>query len=131
MRQIPLRLGFAERLPTWFRAPLHDRYLWAMLIIALFVNLGLFTFLILLSSQLPPLVPLHFDAAGQPDRIEPKDSVFSLPQIGLILIVVNIAIGTPFYRREPLAAYLLGGMSIAVQLLLWVAAISIVRVVIA
>lgn len=101
-----------------------------MLIVALFVNLGLFAFLILLSSQLPPLVPLHFDVTGQPDRIEPKDSIFSLPQIGLILIVVNILIGTPLYRREPLAAYLLGSISIAVQLLLWVAAISIVRVVI-
>lgn len=114
----------------WLQAPLHDRYLWAMLIVALFVNLGLFVFLILLSSQLPDLIPLHFDVTGQADRIEPKDAIFSLPQIGLIIVILNFLLGALFYRREPLAAYLLGGVAITVQLLLWFAAISIVRVVI-
>lgn len=130
MRQLPLPFTRDNRIPAWLRAALHDRYFWAMLIVALFVNLGLFAFLILLSPQLPPLVPLHFDMTGQPDRIEPKDAIFSLPQIGFLMIALNFVLGAVFYRREALAAYMLGGMAIAVQFLLWFAAISIARVVI-
>lgn len=131
MRQLTFPSSFDSRLPGWLRGALHDRYFWAMLIVALFVNIGLFAFLILLSPQLPPLVPLHFDSAGQPDRIEPKDAIFSLPQIGLIMIVMNFLFGALAYRREALVSYLLGGVAIGVQFLLWFAAISIVRVVIA
>lgn len=119
------------RLPLWLQPALRDRYLWAMLIIALFVNLGLIAFLLLVSGQLPPLVPLHFDASGTPDRIEPKGTIFSLPQIGLIGVLLDFVLGSLIYRREPLAAYLLGVVAITMQFLLWFAAIAIVRVVIA
>ena len=129
MRQSALRSPLGNRLPEWLRATLHDRYFWAMLIVALFVNLGLFAFLILVSPQLPPLVPLHFDATGQPDRIEPKAAIFTLPQIGLLMIVGNFLFGAVAYRREPLVAYMLGGVAIVVQFLLWFAAILILRVV--
>lgn len=131
MRRLSFPSSFDARLPEWLRGALHDRYFWAMLIVALFVNIGLFAFIVLVSPQLPPLVPLHFDRLGQPDRIEPKDAVFSLPQIGLIMIVLNFVLGAVAYRREALVSYLLGGVGIGVQFFLWFAAISIVRVVIA
>jgi hypothetical protein len=129
MRQLPLPTTLDDRFPAWLRAALHDRYFWAMLIVALFVNLGLFAFLMLVSPQLPLLVPLHFDGAGTPDRIESKTAIFSLPQIGLIMIVVNFVLGAMSYRRETLVSYLLACVAIGVQLLLWIAAILIVRVV--
>jgi uncharacterized membrane protein len=110
-----------------------DRYLWALVIVALIVNLGLFAYLLLefnrVPPTLPPLVPLHFDASGEPDRIEPRSALFSLPQIGLIVIIGNLVLGALMYRREPLAAYLLAGTGIVIQLLLWLAAIQIVRIV--
>lgn len=129
MRQFPCVPNFLDRLPVWLQAALHDRFLWAMLIVGLFVNLGLFAFLVVVSNQLPDLVPLHFTAAGAPDRVEPKSVIFSLPQIGLIMIVLNLALGALIYRREPLAAYLLSGIAITVQFLLWFAAVAIVRAV--
>ncbi len=129
MRQLFLVPNWLDRLPLWLRAPLRDRYVWSMAIIALFVNLGLFAFLLLVAPQLPPLVPLHYAANGQPDRIEGKLAIFSLPQIGLIMIVLNFLLGGGMYRREPLASYLLGGIAIVAQFLLWFAAISIVRAV--
>jgi hypothetical protein len=127
MRQISLPPTFLDRLPTWLQAALRDRYMWAMVIVALLVNLGLFAFLLVVATQLPPLVPLHFDAAGRADRIEDKSAIFSLPQIGLIMVVLNFFMGAAIYRREPLASYLLGGMAIGAQFLLWFAAIFIVR----
>jgi hypothetical protein len=117
------------RLPGWLKDSLRDRYIWSMAIVALVVNLGLFAFLLIEFNQLPPLVPLHFDAGGQPDRIEPRDAIFSLPQIGLVMIVSNFLGGALAYRREPLAAYILSAVAITVQFLLWVAAIQIIRVV--
>lgn len=127
-RSLFLRM-FPSRLPDWLQEALRDRYLWSMVIVALVVNLGLFVFLLIQFNALPPFVPLHFDASGQPDRIEPKDFIFSLPQIGLILIIGNALLAAFSYRRERLAAYILTGMAIVVQLLLWVAAIQIVLVV--
>lgn len=110
---------------------IRDRYLWALLIVALIVNLGLFAYLIIevnrVPPTLPPLVPLHFDATGEADRIEPRNALYSLPQIGLVVIVGNLALGMLIYRREPLAAYLLAGTAVVIQLLLWIAAIQIVR----
>lgn len=127
MRQLYLPPSFLDRLPDWLRAVVRDRYVWAMLIIALFVNLGLFAFLLLVADQLPQFVSMHFDALGVADRIEDRGAVFTLPQIGLIVILVNFMLVGFGYKREPLAAYLVGGMAIVVQFLLWFAAVGIVR----
>ncbi len=122
-----------QRIPPGLLLILRDRYLWALVIVALVVNLGLFAYLIFEFSRvpptLPPLVPLHFDVNGDPDRIESRDALFSLAQIGLIVIVGNLGLGALMYRRERLAAYLLTVTAIVIQLLLWFAAIQIIRVV--
>jgi hypothetical protein len=122
-----------DRIPRSLLIILRDRYLWALVIVALVVNLGLFAYLIFEFSRvpptLPPLVPLHFDVNGDPDRIEPRDALFTLAQIGLVVIVGNAALGALMYPRERLAAYLLAAMAIVIQLLLWFAAIQIIRVV--
>ncbi len=122
-----------DHLPPSALAVLRDRYLWALLIVALVVNLGLFAYLMFeftrVPPALPPLVPLHFDVNGDPDRIEPSGALFSLAQIGLIVIIGNLALGAFMYRRERLATYLLAATAIVIQLLLWLAAIQIIRVV--
>lgn len=127
MRQLSLPPTILGRLPLWLQAVLRDRFVWAMVIVALFVNLGLFAFLLLVSNQLPPFLPLHYSAIGIADRVEAKDAIFSLPQIGLIMLVLNFFLSASIYRREPLASYLLCGIAIGVQFLLWFAAVSIVR----
>ncbi len=118
-----------NRLPPSVLEIFQDRYLWALLIVALVVNLGLFAYLIFefnSGQSIPPLVPLHF-IAGEPDRIEPRDGLFSLAQIGLIVILGNLGLGVLIYRRERLACYLLAATSVVVQILLWTAAIQIIR----
>lgn len=127
MRQLYLPPTVIDRLPEWLRAVVRDRYVWAMLIIALLLNLGLFAFLLLVADQLPQFVSMHFDALGVADRVEDRGAVFTLPQIGLIVILFNFALVGFSYKREPLASYLLGGMAIVVQFLLWFAAVGLVR----
>ncbi len=125
--RLPPRL--LERLPPSLLLLARDRYLWAMVIVALLLNVGLVAFLIIQFNLLPPLVPLHFDPRGEPDRIEPRETIFLLPQIGLIIIAGNFAFGAAVYRREPLISYMLAGTAILLQFLLWFAAILIVRAV--
>jgi len=82
----------------------------------------------LLSFQFPALsrlVPLHFDAAGSPDRLGPRGQIFIIPLIGLLTLLLNGALGLLVYRRERLASYLLWGGTVLIQVLVWTAAIGI------
>lgn len=128
VRRPSLPPDLSNRMGASFR----DHYLWALVILALVLNLALFGYLIFEFNRnppvLPPLLPLHFDPSGEPDRIEQGNAIFSLAQIGLVVIVGNLALGGLLYRRERLASYLLAGVSIVVQLLLWYAAIQIIRI---
>ncbi len=91
---------------------------------ALLVNIALFGFLALRFNSLPDPLPLHFDAAGLPDRIEAKNGIVALPVIGLIVVVLNAALGTLAYRRERAATVLLVIGALFVQVLMWLATIN-------
>ncbi len=84
------------------------------------VTLALWGWLALLYSSLPPFVPLHFDAAGNPDRIVVRREVFTLPAIGLVVFLANTSLGGALYRRLPFASYVLFGGATLVQSLLLV-----------
>lgn len=120
----------------WLTALITDHWVWAPVVIAVLLNLGLFAFLSIQVSNLnaqfhnlTPVVPLHFNSAGEPDRVEPVGAVFGLPIIGVIVISLNLLLGGLIYRREQMATYLLVGTAAGVQLLLWIAAITVMRAV--
>jgi hypothetical protein len=75
--------------------------------------------------SLPPLVPLHFDAAGNADRLGPRVQVFITPFIGLLVLVFNGFLGGLAYRRERMWSYLLWGGAVLVQLLVWIATLGL------
>ncbi|MBN1955228.1 MAG: DUF1648 domain-containing protein [Anaerolineae bacterium] len=85
----------------------------------------LFGYLCAQFPALPRLLPLHFDAAGEPDRLGPQGQIFFLPLIGLIVLLANSALGMLLYRRERMAAYLLWGGAAAVQVFIWAAVLGI------
>jgi uncharacterized membrane protein len=78
--------------------------------------------------HLPPTLPLHYDVLGLPDRSGPATQVFLLPFIGLLALIANTLLGGLFYRREKVAAYLLWGGTIVVQVLLWIGTVNLLRV---
>jgi len=77
--------------------------------------------------DLPPRVTLHFNAAGLADRSGPASDVFILPLIGVMALTVNTGLGLLVYQRERMAAYVLWGGALLVQLLLWVGAWNVLR----
>jgi len=87
--------------------------------------LALFGYLCARFPTLPRLLPLHFDAAGAPDRLGPQGEIFFLPLIGLLMILFNGVLGGVLYRRERLAAQLLWGGATVAQALLWLAVLTI------
>lgn len=102
-----------------------DRALQVLHALALLANLALFGYLALRFEVLPDPLPLHFDAAGLPDRIEAKTGVFGLPIIGFTVFALNTALGILAHRHERAATMLLAASALLVQVLMWVALVNI------
>lgn len=86
---------------------------------------GLFAFVCFKYPELPLRIPLHFDATGLADRFGGPVSAFILPAIGLLALGFNTGAAVPLYIRERMPAYLLWGGALLVQILLWVAAVTL------
>lgn len=68
--------------------------------------------------NLPDQIPMHFDAAGLPDRWAPPSNIFYLPVAGATVLVVNSLLGTWIYSREKVLSYFLWSGAAVVQLVL-------------
>ncbi len=98
----------------------------ALLIFAIALNLLTFGLGAGRYPSAPAQLALHFDGAGTADRLGEKAQLFGPAAIGLITLLVNAGVGLWLYRKgERLAAQLLWGGSIAVQLLFFVATVTI------
>jgi len=104
----------------------YDYPLHLLLGMALVINLALLGYLALRFEVLPDPLPLHFDSAGLPDRIEAKNGIFGLPVIGMLIFVLNAGGGVLAYRWQRAAALLLATGALIAQVLMWFATISIV-----
>jgi len=94
---------------------------------ALVLLIALFGYISMRYDSLADLQPLHFDAAGQPDRWGTRVQVFTLPFIGLLALIANGGLGFLLYERERTATYLLWSGAIVVQVLVWGAILGILR----
>ncbi|MEA3460218.1 MAG: PH domain-containing protein [Chloroflexota bacterium] len=114
------------------RARLRNWPIWgdkgALLLMALgfLANLALFAYICWRYPALPQLLPLHWDAFGQVDRIGTRSQLFSLPAIGLAALLTNCSLGFSIHGRERIGAYCLLGGAIVVQFLFWLATLNIV-----
>lgn len=104
---------------------LTDRLTWWLLGLSFLAGLILLGYLAVVFAGLPRSLPIHFDAFGLPDRIADKSSLLTLPIVGLAALAFNGLLGILVYRWEKVAAYLLWGSALALQLCLWVAAVSL------
>jgi hypothetical protein len=128
-------LGLARPLQTELRRPpLWTWPLWRDRTALFLVGAGLVAVFLLfgvLSFRFPGLssdLPLHFDVNGAPDRIAPKVGLFSLPVIGLLSWVFDLAAGIWTYRRvQRGAAYLLWGGALVVQVVAGLALYDLMR----
>ncbi len=104
---------------------LTDPLTWWLSGFAALIYLLLVGYLSIIFAELPQSIPIHYDALGQPDRIADKSALITLPIAGGIVLGLNVLLGGLVYRWEKVAAYLLGGSAIIMQLCLWVALLTI------
>jgi len=95
---------------------LQDRLPLILMVTGLFFGLILLGSLVWRYPTLPPQFPLHFDAAGVPDRIVARRSIFLFSAITLLIGFFNAAMGIALYERHKLASYMLWGSALLLQL---------------
>ncbi len=106
-------------------ALLGDHGLQVLLALILVANVAMFAYLFFRFENLPNLMPLHFDTAGAPDRIESKNGIFALPIIGVTVFFLNTGLGVLLHSRERAATLMLTAGTLFVEILMWVAVINI------
>lgn len=104
---------------------LNDPLTWWLLGAAGLLLAALYGYLSFKFAGLPPVVPVHFDVFGRVDRIADKITLFTLPRGGAMVLAANMFLGGLLYGREKMAAYLLWAGAIAMQLFLWIAALTL------
>ena len=99
----------------------------ALLGASLLTGLLLFAFIARIVPQLPSEMALHFTHEGVADRRGPPQSLFYLPLLGALIWLLNTLIGVGMARNSSLrvSANLLWATTLAVQLILWVAALRL------
>jgi hypothetical protein len=111
---------------SWLAIPFwSDRLAYGLIIAALVAGAAFAAYVWACYPALPERLPFHFNAAGQVDRVGSKGEILRLPTSGLLLLLVNLLLGLALHKRERLAAYLAWGGAIAVQILLWLAAVAL------
>lgn len=104
-----------------------DRVFWTAASLALVLNLALMGYTVGIYPDLPPIVPLHWDAQGMVDRLAPKAFVFVVPFIGTAVLAMNTGLAFLLHFRERFGARLLSWATVGVQSGLWLAALEILR----
>lgn len=69
---------------------------------------------------LPPAIHLPAGVVAQTAAIASRGQLLWIPYSGAIVAVINLALGAIWYRKDPLATYLLWFVAIMVEIGLWV-----------
>lgn len=90
-------------------------------------NIFLWLFLVFKANNLGEEAILHYDVAQGIDQIGPAKSLFVLPLMGLVIIGFNFFLSAWGIKQNRLMAQILGGLAVATQIILIVAALLIVQ----
>ncbi|HLY66375.1 MAG TPA: DUF1648 domain-containing protein, partial [Chloroflexota bacterium] len=94
---------------------------------AALLDLAIWLYIGLRQRMLPEVLPIHYNSAGQVDRIGVRAQLFILPVIGLLALALNAVLGYFIGRRAQQLAYLLLSVSLLVQVLIIGAAVQLVH----
>ena len=100
----------------------------SVLILSALINLGLWIYLFAnkIGGHYP--VILHYSLLSGVDYLGEYYKIFFIPLTGLILFLINGAIGYWLYSREKLAAYFLMIASLEIQIFLFIAGVVLIKI---
>ena len=112
-----------QAIPTW--SALTERCLLASLAGGVLLGLLVLGLVVLGLPNVADIIPLHFDATGQPSQLGPKGDLLRLPALGVLLLVVNAGLGILLHARDAVLARLLWISGAIVQAVLVVAVVRL------
>ncbi|NLV73808.1 MAG: DUF1648 domain-containing protein [Chloroflexi bacterium] len=108
-------------LPLW-----GDRWVWAAIALTLALNFALWAFMSFVYGGLPERLPIQYNPSGRVEVIGPKSSLLMIPLIGAMTWLVNSLLGMVLHASERFAAGLLQLANLGVQVMCWIAALSVI-----
>ncbi|MCK4918955.1 MAG: hypothetical protein KAS01_01060 [Candidatus Pacebacteria bacterium] len=105
-----------------------DKLIINLTVSSLFVNLLLLIYLLYNKKEAGSPVILHYNFIFGDDYRGDYEQIYLIVLIGLIVIIINSALGYFLYLREKLASYMLVFSALLVQVFLFVAGYLIVAI---
>jgi hypothetical protein len=106
---------------------LRDRWFWWCLGVALVLLLAVLAVVALRYGDLAEQIPMRFDSGGRATAFGPPTDLLRLPLGGLIVLVLNLALGIWAHPRERVVARMLWAGSGLVQAILLIAVVRLVQ----
>ena len=103
-----------------------DRWVWAAIALTLALNFALWAFMSFVYGGLPERLPIQYNPSGRVEVIGPKSSLLMIPLIGAMTWLVNSLLGMVLHASERFAAGLLQLANLGVQVMCWIAALSVI-----
>jgi hypothetical protein len=115
-----------QRAPLFALSIWRDRLALVLMGLGLLVNLALHVYMTLFFDQWPDMLSFHFNVFGQVDRIANRTAILRFPQLAVLMLALDLGLGFLIYRRQRVAAYLVWGGGLVLQLLVWGAVLTII-----
>lgn len=77
--------------------------------------------------ELPELMPLHFNFAGEPNLIGPPRDAFRMPGIGLLILLANTVLAAAVHGWQRVAGRVLMAATVFVELVVLIAVLRVVQ----
>ncbi len=104
-----------------------DRLARSSYLVAMLVILLMFGAMGFLSSRLPRVVPLYYSLPWGEARLAPKNVLFYIPAISLLILCLNLALGRIAAKVSPLLPKVLAVTSLVIAGMMTIAIIGIVQ----
>lgn len=111
--------------PPW--SSVVDLWLLTCLSVAVVLLLGVLALVVYGLPNLSDLIPLHFNASGEPSQIGPKGDLLRLPLFGLLLLLLDAGLGVWLHPRDRLLARVLWVGAAVLQAALIVAVVRLLQ----
>lgn len=106
---------------------LSDTTALALLAAAVLIDVAMVVFILVERGSFPQTITLHWNANGTPDRVGSPREIWVLPLITGIVTVANFGLAWTIVTFDRFAARFLLGATCIVQLVAWVALVTLTR----
>ena len=106
---------------------LNDNVAIYLLGIAVVMNVAMVVFILFRYSSLPPSIALHWNVNGDPDRIGSPREIWVIPIITALVAIANLILAWSIESFDRFAARFLLAASCLVQVVAWIALITLIR----